>query len=132
MQLPPINMEPQELLSTQIAVAYLTSNLLKVLKYQKWFPLMAQEAKVLNRIFAGFVAFVAAIGVHWTFDMTTGTMIITGLTMAGIAHAIWAWFEQFALQQGVFKLIVQPEEVRQQNTGELPKTSLTTGTGDGK
>src|SRR5262245_22656447 len=123
-----------ELLSTQLAVAYATSTALKWLKYQHWFPLMAKEAAVLNRLFSLAVAFIAAIGIHYTFDAATGTMVITGLTLPGILHGLWAWFEQFAMQQGVFKVIVQPEEVRQQNIGQLPRTSLTTtpSTGDGK
>lgn len=132
MQLPPINMEASEIFSTQLAVAYATSNALKILKYKNWFPLMQQEAAILNRLFSTAVAFVAAIGIHWTFDVTQGTMVITGLTAAGITHGLWAWFEQFAIQQGVFKMIVQPEEIRQQQIGELPKTSLTLKEPDGK
>jgi hypothetical protein len=147
-QLPPIPMDSGDILGTQFGVAYATSTALKWLKYQKWFPLMAKEAAVLNRLFSIGVAFVAAIGIHWTFDAVAGTMIITGLTYAGIAHGLMAWFVQFAMQQGVFKTIVQPEEMRQQQIGELPTTRLTsgadtksgtgagagpvTGTGDGK
>ena len=122
MQLPPVTMEPAEILSTQLAVAYATSTAIKWLKYQSWFPLMQQEAAVLNRIFAALVAFIAGVGIHYTFDATSGTMVITGLTVSGIFHGLWAWFEQFAIQQGVFKVIVQPEEMRQQQACELPKT----------
>lgn len=134
MQLPAVSMEPAELFSSQLAVAYATSTAIKWLKYQKWFPLMQQEAAVLNRMFSAAIAFIAAIGIHYTFDVVQGTLVITGLTIAGVTHGLWAWGEQFALQQGVFKLIVQPEEARQQKIGQLPTTSLTStgtkGTGD--
>ena len=120
------------LLGSQLALAYLFSSLMKIFKYTPWFPFMQKEAAVLNRIFAAIMALIAAVGIQYTYDSVTGVMTITGLTAAGIATGLWSWFVQFALQQGAFKLIVQPEERRQQLSGELPQTSLTTGTGDGK
>lgn len=120
------------LLGSQIALAYAFSSLMKLLKYWKHFPLMQKEAAWLNRGFAAIMALAATIGIHYTYDAVTGVMTITGLTAVGILTGLWQWFVQFALQQGAFKLIVQPEERRQQLSGELPQTSLTTGTGDGK
>jgi len=120
------------LLGSQIALAYAFSSLMKLLKYWKNFPLMQKEAAWLNRAFAAFMAAIATIGIHYTYDAITGVLTITGLTAIGTLTGLWQWFVQFALQQGAFKLIVQPEERRQQIEGTLPRTSLTTGTGDGK
>ena len=137
MQLPVVPMESGELLGTQFGAAYATSVALRWLKYQNRFPLMAREAATLNRLFSMAVAFFVAVGIHWSFDVEAGRMVITGLTYAGLTHGVMAWFEQFSMQQFVFKTVVQPEEMRQQQIGKLPVTSLTsgmdtkTGTGSG-
>jgi len=117
------------LIGSQLAIAYAASYGMKLLKYTKWFPFMQRNAANMNRIFAVIVAFFASIGIQYTFNSTDGTLLITGLTLAGVGHGLWSWFIQFALQQGAFKLIVQPEEARQQVAGELPKSREGTGSG---
>lgn len=95
-----------ELISSQLAFAYATSAVMEWLKHQKWFPLLDKEAKVLNRLFAVVASFIVAVGIHWTFDSSQGTLVITGLTLAGVGHGFIAWVQQYAFQQGSYKLLV--------------------------
>lgn len=118
-----------ELFGSQIAVAYAASYGMKLLKYTKWFPFLQQNASNMNRIFAIIVAFLTSVGIQYTFDSVEGTLVISGLTLASVGHGLWAWFVQFCLQQGAFKVIVQPEEARQQVAGELPKSKEGVGSG---
>jgi len=117
------------LLGTQLAIAYAASYGMKLLKYTKKFPFMQQNAANMNRIFAVIAAFFTSLGITAIFNAADGTLLISGLTLAGIGYGLWAWFVQYALQQFAFKMAVQPEEARQQVAGELPKSKEGTGSG---
>lgn len=110
-----------ELISSQVAVAYATSSLMEWLKHKPWFPLMQVQAASLNRAVAMIVAFFAAIGVHLVSDWTAsdGTLVITitGLTLANVGHGILAWIQQYALQQGIWKVLVKQDSPINQPSG---------------
>ena len=97
-----------ELISSQLAFAYVTSSVMEFLKNLSWFPLLQKEAKVLNTLIAVVVAFIVAIGIHWTFDAAQGTLVISGLTWGSIGHGFISWVQQFAFQQGAYKMLVAP------------------------
>ena len=100
-----------ELISSQLAVAYATSSLLEWLKGKSWFPLVNANTSSINRLVAIGTAFVAAIGVHLVSDwnQAEGVLVITinGLTVANIAHGLIAWIQQYAMQQGSYKLLIK-------------------------
>ena len=80
---------------------------LEWLKKQSWFPFVTLDNARLNRAFAMFAAFVAAIGLHFTFDTDAGVLTITGLTLTNIAHTSWAWVQQYAIQQASYKGLIK-------------------------
>lgn len=96
-----------ELLTSQITAGYAASTLIEWLKRQAWFPFATTDNAKLNRAFAGVMAFATAIGLHFTFDSDAGVLTIAGLTVANIAHTAWAWVQQYALQQFMYKSVVK-------------------------
>ena len=105
-----------ELISSQIATAYVISSLLEWLKGKPWFPFMKMDTSNLNRAFAVIVAFITAVGVHWVADWeaTSGvlTLKISGLNWRSVGHGAVAWIQQMAFQQGTYKLLVKPNGVK--------------------
>ena len=103
-------------LPSQIGLAAAASYLIEALKNSAKFGWINQHTAGINRAFAIVTSFLAAVGVHytWTHGTESGTYIITltGMTLASIGHYAWAWFTQFAIQQGYFKAVVkQPDTV---------------------
>jgi len=98
-----------ELLTSQITAAYITASILQWLKLKPWFPFVQENMASLNRAFAAMVAFIASIGIHYTFDAELGVLTITGLTTATILHGSWAAIQQFAMQQFMYKGVIKPQ-----------------------
>lgn len=68
---------------------------------ERWFPKLAALAPWLKRTAYWAIALGAALGIHESFNPGTGTLVITGLTLAGVAHGIWHWVQSVALQEFV-------------------------------
>lgn len=81
-------------------------------KKSTWFPWLHAETKTLNRLVSAVLAAAAAFGIHASFDAVAGTLIITGLTWAGVLGAAWAWLQQWVLQQIVFDSVIATKEKR--------------------
>lgn len=95
-------------LTDQATIALYTTLIFQFLKKSKWFPWLTLESQNLNRIVGVVLAFAAAIGVSATFDQTAGQLTITGLTLVGLFHGTVRFLQQWAFQQGAYKLIVAP------------------------
>lgn len=93
----------QDVMSTELVVNAVTVFLLQLLKNSKWFPWLTTESAKLNRWIAIVAAGLASIGVNSTFDHTTGTLVITGLTLISIWHGLCQWVVSFVGQQVIFK-----------------------------
>jgi len=63
------------------------------------FPKTATIAPALKRTAYWLVAAGTAVGVHVAFNQSEGTMVITGLTVVGVAHGLWHWLQSVALQE---------------------------------
>lgn len=66
---------------------------------ERRFPKLAAMAPLAKRALYWTIAAASALGVHESFNPGTGVLIVTGLTLAGIAHASWHWVQSVALQQ---------------------------------
>jgi len=98
-----------ELLTSQVTAAYIIAAMLQWLKTKAWFPFVQENMATLNRSFAAIIAFIASIGIHYTFDAELGVLTITGLTTATILHGSWAAIQQFAMQQFMYKGVIKPQ-----------------------
>lgn len=95
------------LISSQLAFGYISSFALQWLKKQKWFPWVNMDSSQVNRFAAALTAFVVSAGVSWHFDSSAGTLVIAGLTLSNVWSAFIAWVQQFAFQQGAYKMLIK-------------------------
>ena len=72
-----------EVLDTLSASA-ISVAIIQWLKNTKLIPFMDQHTSGINRIVAWVMAFLAGTGIHYQFDHATGTLTLTGLTVATI------------------------------------------------
>ena len=78
--------------------------LIQWLKNAKWFPwAQATGTKTANRIVAIILALFGATGVHYVWDPTAHTLLLTNLTVVGIVTALWHWFSQFVTQETLYQ-----------------------------
>lgn len=69
---------------------------------------MAKNAATMNKITAGVVAFIAAVGVTYTWDASNHRIVIDNIpTLAGFLTVSWTWVKQWVFQELVYKGIVQ-------------------------
>jgi hypothetical protein len=68
---------------------------------EKWFPRTATWPATAKRLGYWIVAGFTAVGVHASFTAATGTLVVTGLTLATILHGLWHWVQSVALQEFV-------------------------------
>lgn len=67
-----------------------------------WLSAINADSTTLNRWVGGAVALLVGLGISWTYDPSTGTLIINGLLASSITHGIAQW----AQQQAYYRLFV--------------------------
>jgi hypothetical protein len=76
---------------------------IQILKNWKWFKLLTSNTKYMNIAASLFAAAISATGIGYTFNETSGTLTITGLTLAGILAALWTWGKSFVLNELIYQ-----------------------------
>ena len=87
----------QNVLATQITVGAVIAFLVNWLKASKYAPWITQETKVITGIVTVFLSAAGAVGVNFAWNGTDHTLIISGLTLTGIATIGWAWLKQYVM-----------------------------------
>lgn len=92
-------------LGSQLTLSATIVFLIQLLKSAKWFPWLRAHTDRLNRIVALGLSGVAAIGIHTAYDASLdgGTLVISGIGIAAIAHGLWEWLQSYALQEFVYR-----------------------------
>ena len=85
---------------------------IEFLKKTRLMPFVTQHTVALNRWLGVIASGVATLGIGFSFDSEAGSLMITGLTAATIAHNAWHWFTQWAVQQFVYSTAVEGQKVR--------------------
>ena len=70
---------------------------LRLLEY--WSPWIAGWPARAKILLASLGAVGSAIGIHYTFSVEEGTLVVTGLTLAGLVHGLGHAAQQYAAQQ---------------------------------
>lgn len=90
--------------------ALLSTLAIQALKNSSWASWFNRDSARANFALSLFISFIATVGVHYTWDANTGTLMITGLTLAGLAHGVWSWLLQWLTQHATYKGFVVPAE----------------------
>lgn len=93
-------------LSTQATIAVAASFALQWLKKSPWFPWLTVETQALNRWVAMVIAAATGFGIYVTWS--SGTLNITGLTVANLWHAATRCVEQWTFQHAAYRTLIAP------------------------
>lgn len=93
---------------SQLTVSTIIVWVIERLKGASWFPVLTVESterfkRIIGAIFAGL----AAVGVTYSYDPNLGVLTIKGLTLTSIVGFLWAWLQNFIVQQGVYHGVVK-------------------------
>src|SRR5271154_6889382 len=78
------------------------------LKKASWFPWLSDASSSFAlRGTSLITAFAAAAGIHFTFSAEAGTLAVSGLTVATILPALWAWLKSMVFNELVFQSAVK-------------------------
>lgn len=98
---------------SQLTASSIAVWLIQRLKSAPWFPALdANSSVVVQRVFAVATATLTTVGINWSYDASLGVLTVTGLTVAGIADALWAFLQSLVAQQVIYHGVVKPEAVR--------------------
>lgn len=92
-------MDPN-LFFTQLTAGAALAYLLRIL--QKWNKVswINDHTTGISIFVRACLSFFATIGIGWTWNGVEHSLTITGLSAAVLAHGLWHWFGQYALQHG--------------------------------
>ncbi len=110
-----------ELVSSQLASGALLAYALQWAKNSKLVPFITEHTVGVNRTLTGLMAFIAAIGIHYTFDADAGVLVIGGLHTQSLLHGFWAWISQWAFQQGASDMIFTKTTAEAVKAGDVPR-----------
>lgn len=98
-------------LGSQITAAAVISFVIGWLKKSPWFPWITTETAKLNRVAAVVLSGLAALGLHFQFNHSAGSLLITGLSLQGFLLGAWHWGSQFAITHGWFKATSSSDQI---------------------
>ena len=82
--------------------------LLQKLKSAKWFPWAEMVGtKTMNRVFGIAISLLGVTGVHYAWTLApdgSHTLMLTNISLWGIANATWHWFQQWIMQETVYQM----------------------------
>jgi hypothetical protein len=111
----------ENVLATQLTLGTIFSGVMAYLKSAKWAPWFSQHSGKINHAFMLITSAAGAIGVHWVWDKSTHSLMITGLSIMTIAVGLWEWAKQwtvqYLVQRGAFGPVAIP--------GDAPAPAVT-------
>lgn len=90
-------------ISTQLVASSIAVWVIQIIKKSKYFPWITAQTGRLNRVVAVVVSGLTAVGIHVTFDHSSGVLTISGLTAAGIVVGFGTWLKSFVMQELVYQ-----------------------------
>ncbi len=104
-------MEPN-VVTSQVTTAALVAFVLQWAKRSPWCPWLQADDKRVQFYLSGVLALATSLGIAYTWNADTGTLVITGLSWSTIGPAAWDWIRQWVMQQAVYQGVVQRGQVR--------------------
>lgn len=97
-----------DLVISQVTLSAVAVVVMQWLKKASWFPWLTEQSGKLQNIVAAFTAAIVAIGVHYTYDSSTATLTITGISWGALGHGIWHWLQSYTFQEVIYKGAIKP------------------------
>ena len=97
-------------LGNQFGLGVILAYALEGLKGSRWFPLLTPESTKRYKIACGgIMAFLATVGIHYTFDYNAeghGVVMLMLPTVSEAGHALVDFAKQWAFQQAAYDGVV--------------------------
>lgn len=107
------------LFSTELSSTLLVVGGMQALKKAKWFPLVQEGQRILNRLFSVGAAICTSLAIGYTWNpANNGTLVLTGISVVSLAHGLFHVFTQFIYQETGYSLL-QGLQAAQRITGQL-------------
>jgi hypothetical protein len=97
-----------DVITGQVTASIVAAYAIQAAKKSKLIPWINAHSYTLNKIAGVVVSAATAVGVHMRFD--NDTLTITGLSIAGIMHAAWAWAQSYVVQQFTYDTAIAPTQ----------------------
>ena len=94
----------QDLVTSQITLSAVVVVVMQWLKNSSYMPWLNQQSDKANRVVAALLAFVTAIGIHYTYDAGVVTITFTVMT---VLHGLWHWLQSLVFQELVYKGVIK-------------------------
>lgn len=91
---------------SSVASAGLLTYLIEWLKKSSFVPFITADKKTLLRWLNALSAAALAIGLHWAYDPDARQLVIDIPTIGTVIAGLWAWGQQWALQQMAYDGVV--------------------------
>lgn len=121
--------DTSQMISSQLAGAALLAYLLQWIKSTKLLPWVSEHTKGINYALTGVMSLVAAVGIHYQFDSTSGVLTISGLHTSSVLHGLWEWLKQWAFQQGAADMIFSKQVAKETANAQALPIAISTGDG---
>lgn len=96
-------------ISTQLVISYLMVQFLELLKRVRSIPFVGMGLTKANRLVGALLAALGAVGISSTFDGATGTLVVTGLSLAAVFGIIVEFLRSWVFQQLIYRNLVDPK-----------------------
>lgn len=91
----------------QLTLGVIVSYVIEWLKTSNRVPWLHDYSDRLNRIVSAVLAIVASLGIQYTYDATTGTLVLSGLTLSSLVPVAWEAIKQFVANEVAYKVVVK-------------------------
>jgi len=111
----------------QVTISAVVVWILQLAKRATWVPWIKAGAAKANRIASAILACLGAAGLHWQWTAATHTLIISNLTLAVVAMALWTWLQHFVLQETIYQATANRSDGGNGNAKNSPAPVSPTG-----
>lgn len=105
-----------QVLANSIAYAALGNWFINKVKSSKFIPFINDQTYWINKSFAVVIALIAALGVSYTYSYSkidgVFTLVLSGLTLAGLWANFKMWVISYALQQTGYNVGKWKEDIK--------------------
>jgi len=121
-------MNPEGVILSTGTSAVIIALLVQWLKTAPWFPWLSTLPGYgrINLAVSAFLAALASFGVQFAYNAEAGTLIISGLTVAGLVSGAWHWLTQLAAQHVVYQAAVAPKARQEEILRRLGGAAIAT------
>lgn len=117
------------LLGNKATMSLLVIYFINWLKKSKWFPVITYETDKLNHIVAVVLTGLGTLGIHFSFNRDTHTLVVTGLVTGTILSGLWDWLQNYVITKVGYQVLKDRLKNGNGSTTQSPVVSTTVPSG---